>query len=117
YRSVDTWFTNRGGDWGAPCQFDYRTNSSMVYYLDRANRRLVTGGDATYGMPVTSWQDLAFYRANPNLAFGGNLDVYRTTNLIATTPTWTKISNINKTIKAVHVNLSDSNKIYVITSD
>ncbi len=117
YRSVDTWFTNRGGDWGDVCAFDYRANSSMVYYFGRDKRRLVTGGDATYGLPVSILQDLAFYRANPNLAFAANLDVYRTSNLLASTPTWTKISNINKTIKAAHVNLADSNKIYVITSD
>src|SRR5205814_10051142 len=96
YHSVDTWFTNRGGDWGAPCEFDYRGNSSMVYYLDRNTRRLVTGGDQTYGLPVTSLQDLAFYRANPNLAFAGNQDIYHTSNLQATTPTWTQISSINK---------------------
>ncbi len=117
YHSSGTWFTNRGGDWGDVCAFDYRSNSSMVYYFNRNTRRLVTGGDATYGLPVTTLQDIAFYRGNPNLAFAGNLEVYRTANLQATTPTWTQISTINKTIKAIHVNLADSNKLYVITND
>ena len=117
YHSAGTWLTNRGGDWSDVCSFDYRSNSSMVYYFGRNTRRLVTGSDATYGLPVTTLQDIAFYRANSNLAFAANLDVYRTTNLQATTPSWTKISTINKTIMAVHVNLADSNSIYVITSD
>lgn len=117
YHSSGTWFTNRGGDWGDVCPFDYRSNSSMVYYLGRNTRRLVTGGDQTYGLPVTSLQDIGFYRGNPNLAFAGKLEVYRTTNLLSSPPTWTQIGSINKTIKAVHVNLADSNKLYVITND
>ena len=117
YHSSGTWFTNRGGDWGSQCAFDYRPNSSMVYYFSNNERRLVNGGDQTYNLPVSSLQDIAFHRSNANLAFAGNLDVYRTTTLTNSTPTWTKISNINKTIKAIHVNLADMNRLYVITND
>ncbi len=117
YHSAGIWYTNRGGDWSAKCAFDYRSNSTTVYYFDRDKRRAVTGSDATYGLPVTTLQDLAFYRGYPNLAFAGNQEIYRTTNLLSTPPTWTLISAINKTIKAVHVNLADSNRVYVIGSD
>ncbi len=117
YHSAGTWYTNRGGDWGSQCAFDYRNSSNMVYYYQNDKRRLVNGSDGTYGLPVSSLQDIAFYRGNINLAFAGNLDVYRTTNLQSSSPAWTKITNINKTIKAIHVNLADANKVYVITSD
>jgi PKD repeat protein/subtilisin-like proprotein convertase family protein len=120
YHSGSTWFTNRGGDWGSVCAFDYRSNSSMVYYLGNNKRRLVTGGDATYGLPdtiVPSLQDIGFSRKDPNLAFAGYQDVYRTTNLLNATPVWTQITAINKTIKAIHVNIADSNRLYVITND
>ena len=117
YHSSGTWFTNRGGDWGSQCAFDYRANSSMVYYYQNNKRRFVNGSDQTYALPVASLQDIAFFRGDTNLAFAGNLDVYRTTTLLNTTPVWTLISSINKTIKAIHVNLADSNKLYVITND
>jgi photosystem II stability/assembly factor-like uncharacterized protein len=117
YANSAGWFTNRGGDWTPKCAFDYRPNSSMVYYYGNDKRRLVNGSDATYGLPVTSLEDIAFNRNNINLAFAGNLDIYRSTNLQNVTPTWTKISTFNKSIKAVHSSLADINKLYVITND
>lgn len=117
YANTSGWFTNRGGDWGSQCAFDYRSNSSMVYYFQNDKRRLVNGNDATYGLPVSSLQDIAFRRSNPNLAFAANNDIYRTTNLLSSLPTWTQISSFSKTIKAVHSSLADSNRLYVITSD
>lgn len=111
------WFCNRGGDWTPKCAFDYFPNSQRVYYYGNARRRNVTGGESTFGLPRTSFRDIAFYRANPNLCFVGDSNVYRTANLNATTPTWTQVSTINKRIMAVHVNQSDSNRLYVITSD
>ncbi|MCX6291270.1 MAG: PKD domain-containing protein [Bacteroidetes bacterium] len=113
------WFCNRGGDWGSQCDFDYRTNSSMVYYYGNNKRRLVNGSDATYNLPaaVTLLQGLAFHRSNPDLAFVGDTSVYRTTNLSAASPTWTSIVNLNKKIMAMHSSFADANVLYVITSD
>lgn len=119
YATSSGWFTNRGGDWTSQCAFDYRTNSSMVYYYGNNKRRLVNGSDATYNLPanITTLQDIAFNRKNSNLAFVANMDIYRTNNLSASTPTWTKISSFNKTIKSIHSSLADTNKLYVITND
>ncbi len=113
------WFTNRGGDWGSQCDFDYRANSSMVYYYGNNKRRLVNGSDATYGLPaaVTLLQGLAFHRSNSALAFVGDTSVYRTTTLSATTPTWTQLINLNKKIMTMHNSFADANRLYVITSD
>jgi PKD repeat protein/photosystem II stability/assembly factor-like uncharacterized protein len=111
------WFCNRGGDWGSKCAFDYFPNSQRVYYFDNAQRRNVTGSSTAIGIPRTSFRDIAFYRGYTNLAMVGDSNVYRTTNLSATTPTWTQIGTINKKIMAVHISPADSNRLYVITSD
>lgn len=113
------WYTNRGGDWGSQCTFDYRTNSTMVYYHGNNKRRVVNGSDATYGLPaqVTLLQGLAFNRSNTNLAFVADTFIYRTTNIQAATPTWTQIANLGKKIMAMHSSVSDVNRLYVITAD
>jgi PKD repeat protein len=119
YSNAGGWLTNRGGDWSSQCSFDYRPASSMVYYHENNKRRLVNGSDATYGLPtnVTMLQDIAFHRSNPSLAFVGDTVILRTTNLTATTPTWTQIANLNKKIMAMHSSFADPNRLYVITSD
>ena len=117
YATSSGWFTNRGGDWSPRCAFDYRSNSQMVYYFSNVKRRNVTGSDATFGLPVASYTDIAFYRGNIDLAFVGSSNIYRTTNLTAATPIWTQISTFNKTIMAVHVHYGDANRVYMITND
>jgi len=119
YANATGWFTNRGGDWGSQCSFDYRPNSSMVYYHENNKRRLVNGSSATYGLPaaVTVLQDIAFNRSNTDLAFVGDTLIVRTTNLSATTPAWTQIANLNKKIMAMHSSFADANRLYVITAD
>ncbi len=112
------WYCNRGGDWTSPMSFDCTTGSSRIYYYSNAKRRdVITGGENSYGLVPTSLQDIAFTKSNPDLAFAGNLQVYRTTNLTAASPTWTQIGNINKTIMAMHISTADSNRLYVITND
>jgi photosystem II stability/assembly factor-like uncharacterized protein len=119
YAANNNWYTNRGGDWGSQCAFDYRPNSSMVYYYESNKRRLVTGGESTYGLPsrVSDIDDIAFYRNTPDLAFVADSFIYRTNNLTATTPTWTQIANLGTVIKAMHVSYGDPNKLYIITND
>ena len=112
-----SWFCNRGGDWGSKCAFDFFPSSQRVYYYGSAKRRNVTGGESTFGLPRTSFRDIAFYRPNANISFVGDSNLYATTNLSAVTPTWTTIATINKPIVSVHVNQSDSNRVYVITND
>ncbi|MBL7766794.1 MAG: PKD domain-containing protein [Chitinophagaceae bacterium] len=119
YSTTTGWFTNRGGDWGSQCAFDYRSNSSMVYYYENNKRRLVNGSDATYGLPaqVTYLQDIAFHRSNANLGFVADSFIYRTTNLTNAVPTWTQIASTGKIVKAMHVSYADPNRLYVITND
>jgi len=117
YSTTSGWFTNRGGDWGDNCVFDYRPSSSMVYYIGDNNRRNVNGGDASYGFPGGTITNIAFNRSYVDLGFACDNNIYRTTNLTASTPTWTSINALNKTIKAMHSSMADSNRLYVITDD
>jgi PKD repeat protein len=119
YSTTAAWFTNRGGDWGSQCAFDYRSNSSMVYYYQNNKRRLVNGSDATYGLPAqaTLLHDIAFHRSDANLAFVADSFIYRTNNLTATTPTWTQIASTGRKIMAMHSSFADANVLYVITDD
>ncbi|MCX6230817.1 MAG: T9SS type A sorting domain-containing protein [Bacteroidetes bacterium] len=117
YSVSSGWLTNRGGDWGANCFFDYRTNSSMVYYMGSNKRRNVTGSDATYGFPGVKVQNITFNRKNINLAFATDSNVYRTINLTAATPSWIRIDSLNKKIMDIHSSVADSNRLYFITND
>ena len=119
YSTTTAWFTNRGGDWGSQCAFDYRSNSSMVYYYQNNKRRLVNGSDVTYGLPAqaTLLHDIAFHRSDANLAFVADSFIYRTSNLTATTPTWTQIATTGRKIMAMHAAFDNANVLYVITDD
>ncbi len=124
YATSAGWFTNRGGDWQSHCVFDYRPNSTMVYYFDPdwgsvnvPRRRLVNGGESTFGLPstVTDISDITFNRSNINLAFVADTAIFRTTNLQNSTPSWTQIGNFNEPVLMVHSSVADPNRLYVVT--
>ncbi len=118
YFAGSSWYCNRPGDWNSAVAFDYSNNSGNAYYYVNAKRRnVITGGENGYNLAVTSLQDISFYRGQPDLAFVGNSNVYRTTTLSAIYSTWNKIITLNKTIMAVYVSPADSNRLYVITND
>ncbi|HOZ52433.1 MAG TPA: choice-of-anchor J domain-containing protein, partial [Chitinophagaceae bacterium] len=119
YSTTSGWFTNRGGDWGSQCSFDYRANSSMVYYHESNKRRLVTGSESSYGLPtrVVNLDDITFHRSNSDLAFVADSFIYRTTNLTNATPSWTQIAALGKKLMAIHVHYADANRVYVIAND
>ena len=117
YADTSGWFTNRGGDWSPECAFDYRPASSMVYYYNSNERRLVGGGSHTYGLQVSELQDIAFNRNNTGLAFAADTAIYRTFNLLADTPVWTQIDNPGKVVMSMRSSLADINKLFLITND
>ncbi|WP_317897114.1 LamG-like jellyroll fold domain-containing protein [Aurantibacillus circumpalustris] len=114
YANTNGWFTNGGGDDYAQRQFDYNGN----IYFDGVNRQINhTGASGPYNLPTTNWNAFGFNRTNPNLGFVGYTDVYRTTNLNSSSPTWTAISNFNQTIRAIHSCISDPNRLYVLLNN
>ncbi len=117
YADSTGWNTNRGGDWTSSLEIDKRANSNMLYYGENGQRRTPLGGQASYNLPTASWQAMAFNRSNIDLAFAGSSNIYRSTNVLTGSPSWTQISTFNKTIKSVHSCIADPNRLYVLTSD
>ena len=132
YADSTGWYTIRGGDDYAPREIDKRNNGTAVYNIGRnwdfsvfniGTRRITpSGSTASYNAPSDTLYGLAFNRSNINLAFLGNGqlangNVFRCKNIQSASPTWTQISTFNKTIKAVHSCIADSNRLYVLTSD
>lgn len=118
YRKPAGWYTIVGGDDYQPKEYDYLPNGGYIYNMDGATRRVAPGGaNAGYGLPVSSLQQIAFNRTNTSLAFAGNGDIYRTTDLASATPSWTQISAFATPIRAIHSCIADANRLYVITSD
>jgi hypothetical protein len=114
YANANGWYTNGGGDDYAKRQVDYNGN----IYFDGLNRQINhTGSYVAYNLPTTNWNAFAFNRSNVNLGFMGFTDVYRTTNLNSSSPTWTAISNFNQTIRAMHSCISDPNRLYVLLNN
>lgn len=113
YSDMTGWFTIGGGDDYAKRQCDYNGH----IYFDGLNRQLNhTGASATYNLPTTNWNVFAFNRNNPNLAFMGYSDIYRTVNLNLTSPTWTPITNNGLTIYAAHSPVADPNRLYYLVN-
>ena len=120
FRNSERWYTTLGGDDYDRREFDYLPNGGYIYFLDDIVRtKAPNDGTAGYGLPsgFTSVQAMAFNKSSTELGFFGQQDVYRTSNLSAATPTWTQISTINKTIKAMHSCIANPDRLYVITSD
>ncbi len=118
FHNGNTWYCNRGGDWSSKEAFDWIPGGSSVYYFGNAKRRaLLGGGEVSLGLPRSSYRDIGFYKNMPELAFVGDSEIYRTTNLSASTPTWTQISALAKPVLAVHICPTDSNILYAICND
>lgn len=134
YADSTGWYTNEGGDAGARCSWDYNMVNPWTYFYYANNwlsgqgypydatgdRKLYTTGEGVFhtdNLPSSPLRDIAFNRSNPNLGFAGISDVYISTTLNNTNPTWTQISSFNTHIMAIHSSFADPNRLYVITND
>ncbi|MCF8423574.1 MAG: PKD domain-containing protein [Bacteroidia bacterium] len=118
YFNSNTWRTNRGGDWTSKSSFDYLTNN-VVYYYETGDRRPVNSSETSYNLPFVATNNsvLEFTKKNNTLAFSGEQNVWITTNLNNSSPTWSQISTFNQTIKAINSSQADSSVLYVITAN
>jgi len=118
YRNANGWFTISGGDDYEMREYDYLPNGGYYYLKDGNTRSAAPGGTpATYGLPTPNWEAIVFNRTNPNVAFMGSSNIYRTVNLSSSTATWTQISSFSTPIKAIHSCIADINRLYVMTND
>ena len=118
YFNSNTWRTNRGGDWTSKSSFDYLTNN-VVYYYETGDRRPVNNSETSYNLPFVATNNsvLEFTKKNNTLAFSGEQNIWRTTTLNNSSPTWSQISNFNQTVKAINSSQADSSVLYVITAN
>lgn len=111
------WYTNRGGDWGAKSAFDYNTNNQVYYY--NGNRRSVTGSDASYNLPFTGTNNmvLEFTPQATGLALAGDTGLWRSTNITATSPSWTHVVSTAEKINALTISNANANNVYYVTTN
>lgn len=118
YFDAGTWYTNRGGDWGATMGFDYQS-ADNIYYASSGSRRVgVTGGTASLSFPFANNKAalMEFTPLNKTFALITENNIWRTTNLAANPPTWEKISSFNEAVKAICISPANANVVYAVTS-
>ncbi len=116
FLSGNTWFTNRGGDWGSKMLFSYNSGNT-VYYYENGNRRPVNGSETSYNLPFTASNNvnLEFNKKIPNKAFCALQNIYLSQNVTAATPTWVQIGTPSSTLVALHSSVADSSALYAFT--
>ncbi|MCX6295981.1 MAG: PKD domain-containing protein [Bacteroidetes bacterium] len=117
YYTAGAWKTNRGGDWGSRSAFDYLTNN-VVYYYENGERRIITGGGVSYNLPFTATNNIVLeFRKNiTTTGFAGEQNIWRTSTLNNTAPTWTQISTFNQQVMAINSSPADSTMLYVVSA-
>ena len=111
YGTTAGWFTISGGDDYAKRVADF---NGYIYFDGIKRQANLTGSSATYGLPTTNWNAFGFNRTDKELGFMGVNDVWRTTNLSNSTPTWTQISSFASAIQSIHSCIADPNRLYVL---
>ncbi|NML72022.1 hypothetical protein HHL23_19810 [Chryseobacterium sp. RP-3-3] len=117
YLHGNTWYCNRGGDWGSKASFD-SANPNTVYYHDTAKRRnlVQNNGENTYGLTnPTNENNYVFSNLNTSMAFVSQLNVLKkTNNLLSANPSWTNVKTFTTKIKSVAISPTNDNEIYVV---
>lgn len=115
YNGSDPWHTYAGGDVDAKMFASY-AEPTTAYYVNDGRRRIFAGNSTSWNQPYGSSNSalMIFSPSQTNICFSGLTDVYRSTNITAGSPSWTKITNINSTLKAIAVSPTDANELYVV---
>lgn len=120
YAKNNSWYTNRGGDWGSVMTFDFLPQDN-VYYLENGERRNpVTGGNQDFGLPTSEIGNAAkisFTPSNPSLAFAGRTGIYRTQNLEGFPPDWELINTPGGSVKDIQIFHRNPNIVVVAMSN
>lgn len=114
YGNANAWYTISGGDDYAKRAFDYNGH----LYIDGTNRQLNhTGATAGYNLPTANWNYFAFNRTNPQLAFMGYDQIYRSVNVGASSPSWTLVSTLSNSVAVLHSCIANTNRLYGLTTN
>ncbi len=114
----NTWFTNRGGDWGSKMLFSYN-NINTVYYYENGNRRPVNGSETSYNLPFapTNNFSLEFNKKIINKAFCASQNIYLCNSLTSAIPAWNQLGTTTGQVKALHSLVADSSVLYAMTDN
>ncbi len=114
YYNINTWYTNRGGDYTPFYQFD-RTLTNSAYYGATQRRELLANTTQNLSLPAaaTGATRIAFSR-DANIAFVGNDTIFRTSNMQTNPPTWTAIYNNSKSLKAIEPSAANTSYLFVV---
>ena len=114
------WKTNRGGDWTSRVNFDYSPEST-IYYLGNGERRSFVpyGGSSSYNSPFTATNSsrIAFHPNQLNLGILAKDNIFLTTNLSASLPTWTNIYTTTNAIRGLCISTADSTIAYIVSNN
>lgn len=120
YLNNNTWYCNRGGDWGSKSSFD-NANSNTAYYHENAERRnlVLNNGENTFGLANASNNDnYVFSDLNTSFALASQGTTLRkTSNLLVANPIWSTVKVFTTTIKSVAVSPTNINEIYVVLTN
>lgn len=118
YSLSNTWYTNRGGDWGSKVKFSYNA-PDVAYYFQNGNRRPVSGSETSYSLPFAASDNicLEFNRKLPNMALSALQNIFICTAITTPTPSWTQVGTTSNTVVALHSSLADSSMVYAVTAN
>lgn len=125
------WTKTGGGDDYTHREIDKRPLSNAVYRIagnggGGSGQRIINarGNSSSYNSPSEKVSKIIFNRTDINLAFlglgaTGQRQIYRSTNLQNSAPTWVQISNFSgdALIMSIHSCIANPNRLYVITND
>jgi PKD repeat protein len=120
FHSLTTWKCNRGGDWGARCDFDYTHNNYVYYLSENQRRRLVpNGGSVSINLPVKCDGNtrISFCPSDTNVAYAGRDTLCVSTNIYNGSITWSIVSALGHTIRGIKANPLNANVVYVVTDN
>ena len=114
------WKTNRGGDWGSREKFDFSLENTL-YYLENGRRRSFTpySGEVSYNSPFTPTNNsrISFHSNQLEMALLAKDNIYLTTNLTYSTPTWTNIFTTANAIRDISISSADSTIGYAVANN
>lgn len=117
YLNDNSWYCNRGGDWGSKISFDL-ANPNLAYYHENAQRKdlVLNDGENSYNLTnPNNNNNYVFSELNTSIALvsQGNT-LKRTTNLLSTNPSWTDVEIFSSNIKSIAISPINNNEIYAV---
>lgn len=120
FHSLTSWKCNRGGDWGAQCDFDYTHNNYVYYLSENQRRRLVpVGGSVSINLPVQCDGNtrISFCPSDTNTAYAGRDTLCVSSNIYNGSISWSVVAALGHTIRGIKVNPLKSDVVYVVTDN